>query len=977
MDISKLQAYELLEKRRISDVHADGYYLRHKKSGARIALLSNDDENKVFAIGFRTPPSDSTGVAHILEHSVLCGSRRFPAKDPFVELAKGSMNTFLNAMTYPDKTVYPVASCNDQDFQNLIHVYMDAVLYTNIYEKEEIFRQEGWHYELESPDGELTYNGVVYNEMKGAFSSPEDVLEREILSSLYPDTPYANESGGNPENIPELKYSDFLSFHSKYYHPSNSYIYLYGNLDMEEKLIWLDEEYLSKYDKMEIPSQIALQKPFEQTRTVTGAYSITREESPEDNTYLSYNKAVGQSWDVTLSGAFQVLEYVLLSAPGAPLKKALLDAGIGKDILGSYDNGIQQPMFSVIAKNANEDQRQAFIDTIEKVLGDIVAKGLDQKALEAAINYYEFRFREADYGTYSAGLMYGLDLYNTWLYDDARPFDAIEMLSVYRFLKEQVGTDYYENLIRTYLLDNPHGSVVTVCPRQGLTAQMEQKLKEELAAYKASLDEQEIAELIRQTRALKAYQQEPSTKEELESIPMLTREDLRREILPLENRVEQIGETAAIIHELYTNGIAYGQFLFDMKNVPADLLGYASILKSVLGYVDTAHYGYGDLSNEINGQTGGITASIDPVSDLSGKETKAPLPFRLFFHISAKALYEKQQVVFDMLEEILKSSRLEDTKRLYEIIAQQKSYMQMYLQSAGHGAALGRASSYFSPVAYVTDATAGVSYYELLKDLEGQFEEKKALLVSNLRTLMQLIFRKENLTVDYTGEAEGYQDFCAGVKQLKERLYAEPMPETEPFVFVPDRKNEGIRTASKVQYVAVAGNFLERGLPYTGALRVLRILMNYEYLWGQIRVVGGAYGCMNHYGKNGDSYLVSYRDPNLERTLQVYGDAVSYLERFDADEREMTKYIIGTLSDLDAPLTPALKGRRGMICYLSGQTEESLQKERDEILTASPETIRNLAKWIRAILEENCLCVIGSEEEIDRQRDVFGCVRTL
>ena len=393
MTIEQLDAYELIEKREIGELNSTGYYLKHKKTQAKVCLLSNEDDNKVFYIGFRTPAPDDTGVPHILEHSVLCGSKEFPVKDPFVELAKGSLNTFLNAMTYPDKTVYPVASCNEKDFQNLIHVYMDAVFYPNIYEKEEIFRQEGWHYEMESEDAPLTLNGVVYNEMKGAFSSPEGVLERVILNSLYPDTTYANESGGDPEAIPNLKYSEFLDFHSRYYHPSNSYIFLYGDCDMAEKLAWLDENYLCKYDCLPVDSQVRTQTPFTKMAEVVKAYPISDEESLEDNAYLSYNKSVGDTLDEKLYLAMQVLEYVLLSMPGAPLKQALLDAGIGKDIMSSYDNGVKQPIFSVIAKNANESQKEAFIKTIEDTLEGLAARGLDEKALRAGINYFEFRYR--------------------------------------------------------------------------------------------------------------------------------------------------------------------------------------------------------------------------------------------------------------------------------------------------------------------------------------------------------------------------------------------------------------------------------------------------------------------------------------------------------------------------------------------------------------------------------------------------------
>ena len=492
MSMKDLQAYEVQKEEDLRGIKAKGYLLRHRKSGARVVYIENDDNNKVFSIGFRTPPSDSTGVPHIMEHSVLCGSRNFPAKDPFVELVKGSLNTFLNAMTYPDKTMYPVASCNDQDFQNLMHVYMDAVFYPNIYEHEEIFRQEGWSYQLDSAEDKLKYNGVVYNEMKGAFSSPEGVLDRVILNTLFPDTSYANESGGDPEVIPELTYEQFLDFHRKYYHPSNSYIYLYGDMDIEEKLHWLDQEYLGKYDREPVDSRIRFQEPFAEMQEKVIPYSIASEESEEDNTYLSYNKVVGTSLDKELYLAFQILDYALLSAPGAPLKKALTDAGIGKDIMGSYDNGIYQPIFSVIAKNANEEQKEEFIQVIEDVLRASVKNGIDTKAIEAGINYYEFRYREADFGNYPKGLMYGLQMMDSWLYDEEKPFIHIEALDTFEFQKKQIGTGYYEELIQKYLLDNPHVAIVIVTPEKGRTARMEAELEEKLQKYKESLTAEEV-----------------------------------------------------------------------------------------------------------------------------------------------------------------------------------------------------------------------------------------------------------------------------------------------------------------------------------------------------------------------------------------------------------------------------------------------------------------------------------------------------
>ncbi|HIW22229.1 MAG TPA: insulinase family protein, partial [Candidatus Dorea intestinavium] len=405
MNLEKLNAYELEKEKDIKGISTKGYLLRHKKTGAHVLIMKNDDKNKVFSIGFRTPIKNSTGVPHIMEHSVLCGSKNFPAKDPFVELVKGSLNTFLNAMTYPDKTLYPVASLNDADFQNLVHVYLDAVFYPNIYQHEEIFKQEGWNYHLDDEEGELTYNGVVYNEMKGAFSSPEGVLDRVILNTLFPDTTYANESGGDPEVIPSLSYEEFLDFHRTYYHPSNSYIYLYGDMDFEEKLRFIDEKYLADFDEINPHSEIAIQKPFAKVVEKTIPYSIASEESDEDATYLSYNKVIGTNLEEKLVLAFEIIDYVLLSSPGAVLKKALIEAGIGSDIFGGYDDSTLQPLFSIVAKGANLADQEKFIRVIEETLNSLVKEGLNEKSLQAAINYYEFRYREADFGSYPKGLM--------------------------------------------------------------------------------------------------------------------------------------------------------------------------------------------------------------------------------------------------------------------------------------------------------------------------------------------------------------------------------------------------------------------------------------------------------------------------------------------------------------------------------------------------------------------------------------------
>ena len=513
------EEYQVLQREKIEDIQSEGWLLRHKKSGARVLLLENQDENKVFHITFRTPPEDSTGVAHILEHSVLCGSREFPLKDPFVELVKGSLNTFLNAMTYPDKTMYPVASCNDQDFQNLMHVYLDAVFYPNIYSQEEIFRQEGWSYQLESLEEPLKYNGVVYNEMKGVFSSAEELLNRKVFDTLFPDNAYGVESGGDPECIPQLTYEQFLDFHRTYYHPSNSYIYLYGNMDMEEKLRWMDEQYLSHFSLQPVDSAIRPQEPFGQMANLTLEYPVGEQESEEENTYLSWSAVVGDGLDVEQGLAFQVLEYALLDAPGAPLKQALLDAGLGKDVIGSYEDGIYQPFFSVMAKNARTEDRERFCQVIHDTLEELAQKGIGKKALLAGINYFEFRFREADYSSYPKGLMYGIDVMDSWLYDEEAPFSYLKQLAHYESLKEKAQGDYFQQLIRERLLNNPHSALVTAVPRRGLAAEQEKKLAEELAQKKASMSQEELQELVRKTAALKEYQEREDSPEAVASIP--------------------------------------------------------------------------------------------------------------------------------------------------------------------------------------------------------------------------------------------------------------------------------------------------------------------------------------------------------------------------------------------------------------------------------------------------------------------------
>ena len=968
-NLKGLEAYEVETLKGIEELNSAGAVLRHRKTGAKIFLLSNDDNNKVFCIGFRTPPKDSTGLPHILEHSVLCGSDKFPVKDPFVELVKGSLNTFLNAMTYPDKTVYPVASCNEKDFQNLMDVYMDAVLHPNIYKEEKIFRQEGWHYELENEDAPLTINGVVYNEMKGVYSSPESVLDRYIQKLLYPDNCYTQESGGDPEVIPELTYEQFLDFHRTYYHPSNSYIYLYGDMDMAEKLTWLDEAYLCHYEARPVDSAIPMQSPFEEPVEEEIFYSITEEEPEDHATYLSVNTVVGTDLDPRLYLGFQILEYALVNVPGAPLKKALMDAGIGEDILGGYENGILQPYFSVVAKGAEKEQKGEFLTVVKGTLRKLADQGLDKKSLRSGINYFEFRSREADYGTAPKGLMYGLQSLDSWLYD-GDPMMHLAYGETFEFLKKAVDEGYFESLIRDYLLDNPSEAVITVSPKKGLTAEKEAALAKKLADYKESLSDGEIRRLVEETKALKAYQDEPSPKEELEKIPLLKRSDIAPEAEKLIWEETETDGIKVIRHEMFTSGIGYLRLLFGTDRIPTEDLPYVGLLKSVLGYVDTEHYTYSDLASEIYLNSGGINFSVTSYPNLEQPEN-----FTGVFAADVKVLYEKLDFGFGILKEILTGSLLDDEKRLGEILGETRSRARMKLENAGHSAAVSRATSYFSPTAAFNELTGGIGYYHFLERTAKEFPEKKGEIIAKLKEVCGKLFTRDNLLVSYTAGADGFAALEGEVKALAASLPAGG--ERYPFTWTKGCRNEGFKSASQVNYVARCGNFRDQGYAYTGALRILKVMLSYDYLWLNIRVKGGAYGCMSGFGRSGEGYLVSYRDPNLRETNQVYEGVVDYLRQFEADERDMTKFVIGTISDLDTPLTPSIRGSRGLSAYLSGVTQEMLQKERDQVLSATVEDIRALADIVKAVLDTGAFCVVGNEDKIEGAKDLFGETKNL
>jgi len=971
MTIHDLAEYEILDEHRVEDVQSDGFILRHKKSGARIAILSNNDDNKVFYIGFRTPPEDETGVPHIIEHTTLCGSKKFPVKDPFIELAKGSLNTFLNAMTYPDKTVYPVASCNDQDFKNLMDVYLDAVFNPNITKYEEIFKQEGWHYELTGKDDELKINGVVYNEMKGAYSSPDEVLSSQIYRSLFPDNTYSKDSGGNPEYIPKLTYEAYLDFYHKYYHPSNSYIYLYGDMDVVERLEWLDKEYLSLYDYKKVNSEINKQPAFDEIKNVEAQYSITMDDSQENKTYLSYNRVVGDTLDEMLYQAFDVLDYALVSSPGAPVKQALIDAGIGDDVYGSYDAGILQPVFSFVAKNANASQADEFESIIENTLKEVVKTGINKEALLAGINSSEFKFREADFGQFPKGLLFGLNCLDSWLFDDMKPFIHLECLGTFAKLRKAVDTDYFEKLIQEYLLDNTHGSSVTVKPKRGLGNEREEALAKELSDYKASLSDEEIKKLIEDTEHLKKYQEEPSSDEDLRKLPMLTRADMKKNAMPFSNIEDELLDVKVVRHDIESNGIDYISFLFDAGDFAQSELGYLGFFTNALGLVSTEKYSYTDLANATNIYTGGISTGTASHPDIKDRNN-----FVFKLEVKLKVLEKNLDKALELMEQMLLSSDFTDTKRLGELVAQIKARLQANLSSSGHLVAAMRSMSSFSRYALYQDELKGIAFYRSICRIEKELSESPKSVSDKLAAIAKKLFARNRMLISFTGNNEAYGNAKPSLEKVIAGFDKMSAVGNQAEVHFNTAK-EAFIDASQIQYVAKTGDFICEGYEYTGALRLLRVILSYDYLWINVRVKGGAYGCMNTFLRSGESYFVSYRDPNLSDTLDVYDRIPEYIKSFSPDERDMTKYIIGTFSALDTPMNPEAKGSRSLSAYLEGITYEQIQKERNEILNAQPEDIRRLADLVEAVLKKDSICVIGNENMIKESAGLFENVEKL
>ena len=959
-----IHGFRLLKQQTVPEIDAKGYAFVHEKSGARLFFLENDDDNKVFSISFRTTPADDTGVAHIVEHSVLCGSRKYPLKEPFVELVKGSLNTFLNAMTFPDKTMYPVASRNDKDFQNLMDVYLDAVFYPVMKETPEIFQQEGWHYEIESAAEPLRYSGVVYNEMKGALSSPDDVLENKVMLSLYPDTTYGFESGGDPDAIPTLTYEGFCAFHSRYYHPSNSYIYLYGALDIEEKLAYLDREYLSSFNRIEPHSEIALQKPFGEMVRQEAAYSISEGEKESEKTFLALSWLVGEADDAEAMLALDILQHALLQTEAAPLKKALMDAKIGKDVSSSFEDALRQPYMSLIVTGSEAERADELCSLTEKELRRLVDDGIDKTLLEASINRLEFKVREADFGTSPKGLVYNIKIMNSWLYD-ADPALYLYYEELFQRMREGLKGRYFEEVLEKRLLKNTHRSLVVLKPSKTLSAERDKALAEALEKKKQSFTSEEIEGIVEMNKRLKERQESPETPEALATIPLLALSDIRREVekLPLVER--EIEGCKTLFSDVFTNKIAYINLWFDAQGVPQEHIPYLYLLTGLLDAVDTESHTYAELSNISNLHTGGISYENSAIARTGEPDSCLPL-----FRVRARAFVRKLPELFSFLAEVLTESKFTDKKRLEELCGQCRAVLEARVMSASQRSMAARIASYLSPAGAYNEQ-AMLSFYSFVADITDHFDERFEELSRTLASLLPLVFTQGGLTIGATLSEDEYGAFAEEAQKFCRRL---PQEKAKPqrYSFDVRAKNEGILSSSRVQYVGKAANFLRHGFSYTGSMDVLETILRYDYFWTKIRVQGGAYGAFTQISRVGTLFFSSYRDPNLKETLDVFDKTAEYLANFDVSDREMVKFIIGTISTLDMPLTPQLKGSVAQDRFFRQLTDADRQKARDEVLATRQEDIRALAAVVDACMKENILCVFGNEEKLKENAGLFG-----
>ncbi|MGL4345325.1 MAG: insulinase family protein [Cellulosilyticaceae bacterium] len=965
--------FMLIEEYTIEEVKGIGRVFEHQKSGAKLIHIENEDSNKVFTITFKTLPSDNTGVAHIVEHAVCCASKKYPLKDTFVEMDKGSLSTALNACTYKDMTMYYCASQNARDLLNLMEVYMDLVFNPLMFERTMIFKQEGWHYCLEELSDAITYNGIVYNEMKGEYAEPTAILDHEMHQVLFPDTVYRFDSGGIPDAITTLDEKAFEAFYRRYYTAQNATLYLYGDGDLMAQLALLDEVYLggmtkAVYEQEEIP----LQPPLKEPQRIIKEYATAKGEEVDDQLILTLGFVVGEVTDSKERLAFQILEHMLLKSAASPVAQRLVsELSIGKVLEEvGYDPGKRQPTFTFTLSGAKAEGEQVFEQEVLGVLESMVNQGIDQELLEASLHTVTFALCEGESQSEPKGVLYSEDIQMSMLYG-GEPFAHIAYQKDLDELARSVNTGYFEQLIKTYFLENNHRALVILRPNDQLLKSKEEMLRKELKAYKKTLTKSKLKQLIKMNKALDDFQEEPTSLEYLTLLPSLKKSDLKREIEPITLIKEQIQGVPVIWQELQTQGIGYVHLLFDASVVAEEDIPYIGILANVLTYVGTTQYSYQGLENAINRQTGGINCSINAYGDSLDTDV-----YQSLFKISGKVLSTDVHKLLDLLEEIMTKTQFDDRDKLQEIISYVQYEMERSFTGAPEYRAVRRLYTYFSKAAVYEDLVSGLVYYDLISKLTREFDQHVEQLIAKLQDIYHKIMSRGHLKLYVTCEESVRGDYEQAIQNWLVKF-----PDIEASTYQYELQtcdgNEGFITANEVQAIAKGYNFKKAGYRYSGALHVVSQILNSTYLWDKVRLQGGAYGCEIALGRDGNMVICSYCDPSLLETLEVFDEIGEYLRTLVISEEELLKYTIGTIGAIDYPMTMEQKSERAIAYDLCGLNLEMLQEERDQILDITPQDIVGFAELFEAMGNQDHVCVIGSAQTLDSQKQLFKTVRTI
>ncbi|MDF2671932.1 MAG: peptidase [Clostridiales bacterium] len=943
----------------------------HVKTGAKLMYIKNEDTQRVFDITFRTPVSDNTGVNHIIEHSVLDGSKNYPVKSPFKEMLKGSLGSFINAMTSTDYTTYPVASTNEQDLENLMGVYLDAVFYPNLTTNSNIFKQEGWRYELPSKDSDLSVNGVVYNEMKGNYSDPQWLLRNAVNQSLFPDTSNKWDSGGNPDAIPTLSEYQFISTYKRNYTPSNSYIYLYGKLDIAKYLQFIDKNYLSKFDKVAVDTSIKTQKPLSNIPEKVVIYPVAQGSDTKEKTYLSLNYVTGNIEDKETNTALSFLSYLLMGTDNAPLKKALTDSNIAENVSSSFSIQGIQPVFSINAVNSDEASKEVFQKTILNTLQNISKNGFDKDFLKSALASYDISIRYEKLLTPMLGgngIILSQTALATWIYDKD-PTMYFETDSVMKKIKESDENKYFQNLINKYLLSNNYHSLVILKPDAGLESRNAESSTKKLEVYKSTIGEKGNVSLLKETEAFNAWQKSEDSKEAVETLPKLSLKDIKPELPDLSYKVENQSGINVLTHNADLNGLSSINLYFDSSKVPQDKLHYLSLLSALLGNVNTKEHSSQELSNGMLQHMGNpVVFAPSAVSDSKNPDKYSPK-----MAVSFMVPDDNISKSFDIVEEVINSSEFNDRQKIKQIIEQNKAGLQMIFTSGSGFAAIMRMSSYMNESGRYSDELTGYSYYKFLQDIDNNFDAKWEEISKNLKDTCSLVFNKNGLVASYSGAEESAQIFKKELSRVSGEINAQILPQ-QKYTFAQPDKNTAFSSIAKVQTIIQAGDFKKAGYKYSGKMMVLQNVLNMGYLWNKVRTTGGAYGVQSSFSSDGRVMLASMSDPNLKETLEAFKGAVDYLKNFKATDDEMANYIIGAVKDYVNLKTtgPLMEGALCDSMYLTNSSSNELLEFEKEALSTTPEDIRNYGDMLDKILKQNIYFVEGSKEKIEQNKQLFN-----